>query len=75
MSTLEIEEKIMSLSDEEKLGLIDRMWKSMAPNTETPPDWHGDVLTERARQIESGEAQYLDWNDVKLRMQQRRIAR
>jgi putative addiction module component (TIGR02574 family) len=69
MSVLEIEEKVMSLSNEEKLGLVARIWESMeqAPNDE-PPEWHGDVLVERLKRIESGEAKTYSWEEVKERM-------
>lgn len=48
MSVLEIEEKVMSLSDEEKLSLIGRLWKSMEPTSDEPPVWHGEVLASRS---------------------------
>jgi hypothetical protein len=72
MSVFEIEEKVMCLSGEEKLGLIERLWKSMetAPDDE-PPAWHGDVLAERLAKIESGDATFISSKDFLARMEAR----
>jgi len=75
MSVLEIEEKALSLSDEEKVGLIVKLQESLQSHGEDPPDWHGEVLAERQRQIDSGEASYIPWKKVKAEMKQRRAGR
>lgn len=65
MSVLEIEEKALSLSDEEKLVLIGRLWKSMEPTSGEPPAWHDDVLAERMKRIETGEANFTPWSEAR----------
>jgi len=75
MSVLEIEEKAMNLPDDEKIGLIMRLQKSLQSDDEEPPDWHGEVLAERQRQIDAGEAHYIPWEQVKAEMKQRRTSR
>lgn len=65
MSALEIEEKALRLSDEEKLGLIVKLEESMAPPAGDPPEWHREVLADRMQRIETGEASYRPWSDVR----------
>jgi hypothetical protein len=36
-----------------------------------PPDWHLEVLDARQSALEAGEAEFLDWEDVKDELRQR----
>lgn len=65
-----IEEQALRLSEEEKERLILRLQKSLKSSTEEPPDWHGDILAERQRMIDSGEAKYIPWEEVKAEMRE-----
>jgi putative addiction module component (TIGR02574 family) len=49
------------MSVEEKLQTIELIWDSLAGKEDSlpTPDWHRDVLEERVRQIESGEAEFI----------------
>ena len=38
------------------------------PDTMVSPDWHGDVLRERAEALKRGESTLYDWSDVKWRL-------
>lgn len=34
------------------------------------PDWHGDILAERRRKIESGEARFISFEEAKRRIEE-----
>lgn len=46
---------------------MEALWSSLHQNFEEsgPPDWHREILNRRMKLIESGEAVYEDWNQVK----------
>ena len=58
-----------SMSTAEKLRLMESIWDSLriAPDLMTP-DWHREVLAERTRQIESGDVEFSNWDDVRARL-------
>jgi len=58
-----------SMSTVEKLRLMESIWDSLrvAPDLVTP-DWHREVLAERTQQIESGEVEFSNWDDVRDRL-------
>ena len=60
-----------SLSVTERLALVDRIWSSLHTNpSEVPsPEWHKEVLEERARRLDSGEVSASSLADVKKRME------
>ena len=49
------------MSPAERLAAMEALWDSlMAKDTEiASPDWHRDVLDERKRKIESGQAEFI----------------
>lgn len=51
----------------EKLEVMETLWKDLSRNAEAleSPEWHKAVLDERERKIQSGESQFLDWEQVK----------
>ncbi|MFE8032649.1 addiction module protein [Thiohalocapsa marina] len=55
------------MSVEEKLQTIELLWDSLAGNEDSvpSPDWHREVLEERTRQIESGEAGFISLEELK----------
>lgn len=71
MSVLEIEEKALGLSEEERQVLIFRLQKSLRSTDEEPPAWHGEILAERLALIESGEGKFYSLEEVKERMANR----
>lgn len=54
----------------DKLRLMEALWKdlSAAEANITSPEWHGEVLAERDRLIESGAEAFLDWEVAKKKL-------
>jgi hypothetical protein len=54
----------------EKLRIMEELWEDLRERAENVPlpQWHKDVLDERERLIESGEAQFDDWDAAKKRI-------
>ena len=59
-----------SMSVPEKLMAIETIWDSLckSPESVPVPEWHKRELEERIKRLESGEAQLLDWEDVKSQL-------
>lgn len=54
----------------EKLRLMEELWQNLSADgqsLESPP-WHGDILDERERLIQSGEEKYIDWEAAKKQL-------
>ena len=67
MSTqLQIDEMTVA----EKLRIMEELWEDLRTRAEDVPipQWHKDLLDERERLIESGEARFLDWEIAKKRI-------
>ena len=62
--------KIESLSVAEKLELVDRIWSSLQsdPDSIPSPEWHREVLLDRKRRLENGEATLSPLSEVKQRL-------
>jgi predicted solute-binding protein len=56
----------------EKLRIMDELWKDWRSRADglPMPQWHKDLLNERERLIESGEAQFDDWDAAKERLRE-----
>ena len=55
-----IMEQIKHMSVSEKMQTMELLWSSLATSAGfEPPAWHADVLAERRRKVESGEAEFL----------------
>ena len=65
-------EAIEKMTHEEKLHAMDMLWTSIIASSGEfePPVWHEAVLNERRRQIESGEAHFIPWEDAKRELRQ-----
>lgn len=63
--------EIESLSVQEKLALVDRIWSSLHtdPDVVPSPEWHAEVLEERLKRLESGEATVSPLSEVKERLE------
>ena len=58
-----------SMSTIEKLQVLESVWESLSDPSELPvPDWHREVLAERKRPLETGEATVFSWSDAKRRL-------
>ena len=54
----------------EKLALMDRLWEELSrqPEAIPSPEWHGEILTQRLADLETGKTSFLDWEDAKKRL-------
>lgn len=61
---------IESMSLEEKLEAMELLWDDLCNRAEEvrSPEWHKEVLEERAAAVARGEAEYEDWEDAKERL-------
>jgi hypothetical protein len=67
MSSLDI----AALPIAEKLQLMELLWDSLCRETSGNadiPSWHGEVLAERIRRLDSGEESVSSWADAKRRV-------
>lgn len=55
------------MSVEEKILTMELLWDSLrqVPNDLESPDWHGEILAERAAAVERGEDGFEDWESAK----------
>jgi putative addiction module component (TIGR02574 family) len=58
---------------EEKLKAVEALWDDLCRTEKAIPvaDWQKDLLDERQRQIDSGEAKFSDWESAKKRIRKR----
>ena len=58
---------------EEKLRAMEALWKSLSKQEDQVPvpDWHKQVLDERQRQIDAGEASFVSLEEMKERVRKR----
>ncbi len=63
MSIAEIEK----MSAEEQIDTMEKIWSALSRNETSvrSPEWHDDVLAERKRKIESGNATFYSLDEVK----------
>lgn len=61
-----LEAMIDSLSRQDQLVAKELLWQRITsgPEPTLPPDWHKEVVAERASRLESGTAQLVDWDVV-----------
>ena len=61
------------MTTREKLMAMEALWDSLRRNEEQIPvqEWHKQILDERQRQIDSGEARFVDWETAKARIRDR----
>ncbi len=64
---------VSSMTTAEKLAAMEQLWTSLQVQPDhTPPEWHREVLTERQRRIESGEATFSNLDEVRERIERDR---
>src|SRR5947208_16925508 len=58
---------------EEKLKAMEAIWRSLSKHEDQVPvpDWHKQVLDERQRQIDAGEATFVSLEEMKERVRKR----
>jgi len=69
-SMIDISE-INRLTVEDKMILIEQIWSSLKQEDDAlvSPGWHESVLAERRRKIESGEANYVTLDQLRIHQQ------
>ena len=62
--------QINNMTMAEKLRIMEELWDDLRMRAEgvPVPQWHKDLLEERERLIETGEAQFGDWETAKKRI-------
>ena len=57
----------------EELPLMEAIWASLSskPDELESPAWHGEVLRERARQVEAGETHFIPWEEARREIDRR----
>lgn len=68
---MSIELPLERMTVAEKLEAMEAIWESLsAQSTDVPaPEWHGEVLADRKRRLETGEATVSNWDEAKKRLQ------
>ncbi len=58
---------------EEKLQAMEALWEDLSRNAELfeSPAWHEEVLIERERQVATGEASFMEWEQAKVNIRSR----
>ncbi len=59
--------QIDQMTLEEKIQTMEALWDDLCRREEDVPvpQWHKDILDERRRLIERGQAQFIDWETAK----------
>jgi hypothetical protein len=63
---------IREMTTPDKLRLMEALWRNLSTTAEeiVSPQWHGEVLAERDRLIESGEETFIDWETAKKQLRE-----
>ena len=61
-----------TMSVAEKVRLLESVWESLCAHSGDvqSPEWHREVLEDRKRRLEDGQATVLAWFDAKARLMQ-----
>ena len=67
---MSLELRIDQMTIAEKLRIMEELWDDLRARADGVPipQWHKDLLDERERLIESGEARFGDWETAKKRI-------
>lgn len=62
---------IEEMTPAQRVELMEELWRVMSksPSESEPPAWHNTVLEERRQAVMNGEVEYLDFDDVKSRLE------
>jgi hypothetical protein len=54
----------------DKLRLMEALWQNLSASSSEviSPKWHGEILAERDRLIDSGEETFIDWDIAKKQL-------
>lgn len=61
---------LANMSLPEKLQLLEAVWDDVCKHPESvqSPEWHREVLAEREKRLENGEATFSSWAGAKKRL-------
>lgn len=64
---MSVEIAIETLSVQDKIELMDRLWESLSksPKEIPSPAWHAEVLAARRAKLASGESKPIPWDEAK----------
>ena len=64
--------EIQNMTQVERLSTMEALWDVLCHEQPEPdsPDWHGDILAERRRKIESGETRLISIEEAKRRIEE-----
>jgi hypothetical protein len=64
-------DQLNALSVPEKVRLLEQAWQGLCnqPAEIPAPEWHAEVLIERARRFADGEAVRVPWSEAKAHLQ------
>ena len=59
------------MSTEKKLQMMEALWDDLSRNAGDlkPPDWHGEMLKQRAAAVEDGTESIEDWQQARERIE------
>jgi len=62
--------RLESMTLEEKLQTMEEIWDDLCHKNAdmASPDWHGGMLAEREKTLQSGDEKFLDWDVAKKRI-------
>jgi hypothetical protein len=65
--------QIDQMTTVEKLRVMEELWEDLRSRAgDVPvPQWHKDLLEQRERLVETGEAKFADWEKAKKRITER----
>jgi len=57
----------------EKLRVMETLWNDLTRDKEQfeSPEWHGEVLRERAARVKQGKESFVDWEAAKNQLRNR----
>jgi putative addiction module component (TIGR02574 family) len=74
MAALLTESQVAKLSVEERMRLIELIWRSFAPDDLPVPDWHREVIEQRLQRIQDDPRPGTPWSEVRDELRRKREA-
>ena len=70
---MEITLPLEQMTTAEKLRVMETLWNDLARHEEQveSPEWHGQVLRERAAKVSEGKETFMDWETAKEQLRHR----
>jgi hypothetical protein len=70
---MEITLPLEKMTIAEKLRVMETLWRDLTRDEEQleSPQWHGEVLRERATRVEQGKETFMDWETAKTQLRNR----